>query len=184
MLLLSRPPPCFNLWALPVPPLLLNMSTTKHLPPGNNHGVLAEQQQGIGSLFSALKVVRLLRLGRVVRKVDRYIEYGTMMLILLICFYMIVAHWLACIWYHIGRTDAENGLRYSWLWKLGNVTQVRLHSFILPSPLLYLILSVCLSNDRTAMAKVNHLLESINTNGLSESPAPNDQHTTNQTVAL
>lgn len=86
--------------------------------------VLFEQQQGIGSLFSALKVVRLLRLGRVVRKVDRYIEYGTMMLILLICFYMIVAHWLACIWYHIGRTDAENGLRHSWLWKLGNVTQV------------------------------------------------------------
>lgn len=84
----------------------------------------AKQQQGIGSLFSALKVVRLLRLGRVVRKVDRYIEYGTMMLILLICFYMIVAHWLACIWYHIGRTDAENGLRHSWLWKLGNVTQV------------------------------------------------------------
>ena len=27
--------------------------------------------QGIGSLFSALKVVRLLRLGRVVRKLDR-----------------------------------------------------------------------------------------------------------------
>ena len=47
-----------------------------------------------------------------------------MMLILLICFYMIVAHWLACIWYHIGRSDAENGLRHSWLWKLGNVTQV------------------------------------------------------------
>ena len=33
-------------------------------------------QQGIGSLFSALKVVRLLRLGRVVRKLDRYLEYG------------------------------------------------------------------------------------------------------------
>lgn len=82
-------------------------------------------------MFSALKVVRLLRLGRVVRKVDRYIEYGTMMLILLICFYMIVAHWFACIWYHIGRTDAENGLRHSWLWKLGNVTQVSLSTRVL-----------------------------------------------------
>lgn len=56
------------------------------------------QQQGIGSLFSALKVVRLLRLGRVVRKLDRYLEYGAAMLILLLCFYMLVAHWLACIW--------------------------------------------------------------------------------------
>ncbi|CAM1330074.1 KCNH5 (predicted) [Pycnogonum litorale] len=77
---------------------------------------------GIGSLFSALKVVRLLRLGRVVRKLDRYLEYGAAMLFILLCFYMLVAHWLACIWYSIGRTDAENGYKYSWLWKLGNNT--------------------------------------------------------------
>lgn len=61
-------------------------------------------------MFSALKVVRLLRLGRVVRKLDRYLEYGAAMLILLLCFYMLVAHWLACIWYSIGRSDAENGV--------------------------------------------------------------------------
>uniref|UniRef100_A0A336LSJ2 CSON015324 protein n=1 Tax=Culicoides sonorensis TaxID=179676 RepID=A0A336LSJ2_CULSO len=78
---------------------------------------------GIGSLFSALKVVRLLRLGRVVRKLDRYLEYGAAMLILLLCFYMLVAHWLACIWYSIGRSDADNGIQFSWLWKLANVTQ-------------------------------------------------------------
>ncbi|KAH1021170.1 hypothetical protein HUJ04_010718 [Dendroctonus ponderosae] len=46
-------------------------------------------EDGIGSLFSALKVVRLLRLGRVVRKLDRYLEYGAAMLILLLCFYML-----------------------------------------------------------------------------------------------
>jgi len=49
---------------------------------------------------------------------------GAAMLILLLCFYMLVAHWFACIWYSIGRTDSENYLTYSWLWKLGNVTQV------------------------------------------------------------
>ncbi|XP_049768419.1 potassium voltage-gated channel protein eag [Schistocerca cancellata] len=80
-------------------------------------------EDGIGSLFSALKVVRLLRLGRVVRKLDRYLEYGAAMLILLLCFYMLVAHWLACIWYSIGRSDADNGVQFSWLWKLANVTQ-------------------------------------------------------------
>ena len=68
--------------------------------------------------------MRLLRLGRVVRKLDRYLEYGAAMLILLLCFYMLVAHWLACIWYSIGRNDAENGYHYGWLWKLGNLTQV------------------------------------------------------------
>lgn len=46
------------------------------------------------------------------------------MLILLLCFYMLVGHWLACIWYHIGRSDAENGYVYGWLWKLGNITKV------------------------------------------------------------
>ncbi|XP_037073540.1 potassium voltage-gated channel protein eag-like [Pollicipes pollicipes] len=80
-------------------------------------------EDGIGSLFSALKVVRLLRLGRVVRKLDRYLEYGAAMLILLLCFYMLVAHWLACIWYSIGLSDADNGVTYSWLWKLANITQ-------------------------------------------------------------
>lgn len=80
-------------------------------------------EDGIGSLFSALKVVRLLRLGRVVRKLDRYLEYGAAMLILLLCFYMLVAHWLACIWYSIGRSDTDAGVQYSWLWKLANVTQ-------------------------------------------------------------
>ncbi|CAO1408816.1 unnamed protein product [Diamesa serratosioi] len=89
-------------------------------------------EDGIGSLFSALKVVRLLRLGRVVRKLDRYLEYGAAMLILLLCFYMLVAHWLACIWYYIGRTDADNGVQYSWLWKLANVTQSP-YSYIFPN---------------------------------------------------
>ncbi|GLV37371.1 ether a go-go [Carabus blaptoides fortunei] len=89
-------------------------------------------EDGIGSLFSALKVVRLLRLGRVVRKLDRYLEYGAAMLILLLCFYMLVAHWLACIWYSIGRSDADNGVQYSWLWKLANVTQSP-YSYVWPN---------------------------------------------------
>lgn len=55
--------------------------------------------QGISSLFSSLKVVRLLRLGRVARKLDHYLEYGAAVLVLLVCVFGLVAHWLACIWY-------------------------------------------------------------------------------------
>ena len=76
--------------------------------------------------------MRLLRLGRVVRKLDRYLEYGAAMLILLLCFYMLVAHWLACIWYSIGRSDADNGVQYSWLWKLANITQSP-YSYVWPN---------------------------------------------------
>lgn len=54
------------------------------------------------------------------------------MLILLLCFYMLVAHWLACVWYSIGRSDADNGVQYSWLWKLANITQ-NPYSYVWPN---------------------------------------------------
>ncbi|EPB78174.1 transporter, cation channel family protein [Ancylostoma ceylanicum] len=65
----------------------------------------------IGSLFSALKVVRLLRLGRVARKLDNYLEYGAATLLLLLCAYVLVAHWLACIWFSIGEYEVRIKVR-------------------------------------------------------------------------
>uniref|UniRef100_A0A672GTQ3 Potassium voltage-gated channel, subfamily H (eag-related), member 1b n=1 Tax=Salarias fasciatus TaxID=181472 RepID=A0A672GTQ3_SALFA len=76
------------------------------------------------SLFSSLKVVRLLRLGRVARKLDHYIEYGAAVLVLLVCVFGLAAHWLACIWYSIGDYEVidedSNSVRTdSWLYLLG-----------------------------------------------------------------
>ncbi|NXI93361.1 KCNH1 protein, partial [Psophia crepitans] len=76
------------------------------------------------SLFSSLKVVRLLRLGRVARKLDHYIEYGAAVLVLLVCVFGLAAHWLACIWYSIGDYEVidedTNTIRTeSWLYQLG-----------------------------------------------------------------
>ncbi|KAF7646452.1 hypothetical protein LDENG_00187880, partial [Lucifuga dentata] len=78
---------------------------------------------GISSLFSSLKVVRLLRLGRVARKLDHYLEYGAAVLVLLVCVFGLVAHWLACIWYSIGDyeviDEATNTIKMdSWLYQL------------------------------------------------------------------
>ncbi|XP_022065608.1 potassium voltage-gated channel subfamily H member 1b [Acanthochromis polyacanthus] len=80
--------------------------------------------EGISSLFSSLKVVRLLRLGRVARKLDHYIEYGAAVLVLLVCVFGLAAHWLACIWYSIGDYEVidedTNRVRMdSWLYLLG-----------------------------------------------------------------
>ncbi|OPJ72322.1 potassium voltage-gated channel subfamily H member 1 isoform B [Patagioenas fasciata monilis] len=80
--------------------------------------------EGISSLFSSLKVVRLLRLGRVARKLDHYIEYGAAVLVLLVCVFGLAAHWLACIWYSIGDYEVidedTNTIRHeSWLYQLG-----------------------------------------------------------------
>ncbi|XP_016377688.1 potassium voltage-gated channel subfamily H member 1-like [Sinocyclocheilus rhinocerous] len=83
--------------------------------------------QGISSLFSSLKVVRLLRLGRVARKLDHYIEYGAAVLVLLVCVFGLAAHWLACIWYSIGDYEVidedRNTVRTdSWLYMLGETS--------------------------------------------------------------
>ncbi|NXC86873.1 KCNH1 protein, partial [Cercotrichas coryphoeus] len=92
------------------------------LPPINYYLVVGGK--GISSLFSSLKVVRLLRLGRVARKLDHYIEYGAAVLVLLVCVFGLAAHWLACIWYSIGDYEVidedTNTIRTeSWLYQLG-----------------------------------------------------------------
>ncbi|XP_023123135.2 potassium voltage-gated channel subfamily H member 5 isoform X2 [Amphiprion ocellaris] len=78
---------------------------------------------GLSSLFSSLKVIRLLRLGRVARKLDHYLEYGAAVLVLLVCVFGLVAHWLACIWYSIGDYEVidenTNTIKMdSWLYQL------------------------------------------------------------------
>ncbi|KAB1277873.1 Potassium voltage-gated channel subfamily H member 5 [Camelus dromedarius] len=85
--------------------------------------MVIEFMKGISSLFSSLKVVRLLRLGRVARKLDHYLEYGAAVLVLLVCVFGLVAHWLACIWYSIGDyeviDEVTNTIQIdSWLYQL------------------------------------------------------------------
>ncbi|NWT90942.1 KCNH1 protein, partial [Lanius ludovicianus] len=90
----------------------------------NNTSLILSDLEGISSLFSSLKVVRLLRLGRVARKLDHYIEYGAAVLVLLVCVFGLAAHWLACIWYSIGDyevidEDTNTIRKESWLYQLG-----------------------------------------------------------------
>lgn len=82
--------------------------------------------QRYGSIFSALKVIRLLRLGRVVRKLDSYFQYGAASLVMLICVFVLVAHWFACIWYSIGyheiKGPIEDRAEYGWLTYLDRIS--------------------------------------------------------------
>ncbi|CAL8266303.1 unnamed protein product [Gadus morhua 'NCC'] len=72
------------------------------------------------TLIGLLKTARLLRLVRVARKLDRYSEYGAAVLLLLMCTFALIAHWLACIWYAIGNVERTSsarigGLKIGWL---------------------------------------------------------------------
>ncbi|KAM4715508.1 voltage-gated delayed rectifier potassium channel KCNH4 [Anableps anableps] len=75
----------------------------------------------VTSLVHLLKTVRLLRLLRLLQKLDRYSQYSAMVLTLLMSVFALLAHWMACIWYLIGRKEIETNETWEigWLHELG-----------------------------------------------------------------
>ncbi|KAM4631517.1 voltage-gated delayed rectifier potassium channel KCNH8 [Polymixia lowei] len=65
------------------------------------------------SVVHLLKTVRLLRLLRLLQKMDRYSQHSTVVLTLLMSMFALLAHWMACIWYVIGKKEMEANT-YSW----------------------------------------------------------------------
>ncbi|XP_038076431.1 potassium voltage-gated channel subfamily H member 6-like isoform X2 [Patiria miniata] len=79
------------------------------------------------TLIGLLKTARLLRLVRVARKLDRYSEYGAAVLLLLMCTFALIAHWLACIWFAIGQAEKaldKNHNNIGWLDDLAKKTNL------------------------------------------------------------
>ncbi|XP_037330289.2 potassium voltage-gated channel subfamily H member 8 [Pungitius pungitius] len=74
------------------------------------------------SVVHLLKTVRLLRLLRLLQKMDRYSQHSTVVLTLLMSMFALLAHWMACIWYIIGKMEIEaNAFNWDigWLHELG-----------------------------------------------------------------
>ncbi|KAM9820862.1 voltage-gated delayed rectifier potassium channel KCNH8-like [Neosynchiropus ocellatus] len=61
-----------------------------------------------------LKTVRLLRLLRLLQKLDRYSQYSAVVLTLLMSTFALLAHWMACVWYLIGRSEIEESRSTTW----------------------------------------------------------------------
>uniref|UniRef100_A0A672HJC1 Voltage-gated delayed rectifier potassium channel KCNH4 n=1 Tax=Salarias fasciatus TaxID=181472 RepID=A0A672HJC1_SALFA len=77
----------------------------------------------VTSLVHLLKTVRLLRLLRLLQKLDRYSQYSAVVLTLLMSVFALLAHWMACVWYVIGRKEIESSdpitSDIGWLQELG-----------------------------------------------------------------
>ncbi|GLD73022.1 potassium voltage-gated channel subfamily H member 8 [Lates japonicus] len=74
------------------------------------------------SVVHLLKTVRLLRLLRLLQKMDRYSQHSTVVLTLLMSMFALLAHWMACIWYIIGKMEMEANTynwEIGWLHELG-----------------------------------------------------------------
>ncbi|XP_077315705.1 voltage-gated delayed rectifier potassium channel KCNH4 [Lithobates pipiens] len=68
----------------------------------------------VTSLVHLLKTVRLLRLLRLLQKLDRYSQYSAMVLTLLMSMFALLAHWMACVWFVIGRKEMESNDPVTW----------------------------------------------------------------------
>ena len=58
-------------------------------------------------------VIRLLRVARVARKMDHFAEYSGVVLILLVGAFVLFGHWLACMWFAIGKWDKFLRINYN-----------------------------------------------------------------------
>ncbi|XP_019522638.1 PREDICTED: potassium voltage-gated channel subfamily H member 4 isoform X1 [Hipposideros armiger] len=82
----------------------------------------------VTSLVHLLKTVRLLRLLRLLQKLERYSQCSAVVLTLLMSVFALLAHWMACVWYVIGRREMEanDALLWDigWLHELGKRLEV------------------------------------------------------------
>lgn len=76
------------------------------------------------SVVHLLKTVRLLRLLRLLQKMDRYSQHSTVVLTLLMSMFALLAHWMACIWYIIGKMEMEAN---AYNWDIGEEIMLAFH---------------------------------------------------------
>lgn len=83
------------------------------------------------SVVHLLKTVRLLRLLRLLQKMDRYSQHSTVVLTLLMSMFALLAHWMACIWYIIGKKEMDSNVHTTW--DIGEIVLLKhLHICIFP----------------------------------------------------
>ena len=60
-------------------------------------------------MLSLLKLLRVLRMGKVAVNIDSYTKNGPVSLILIIMFFILLGHLIACGWFWLGTTNYKAG---------------------------------------------------------------------------
>lgn len=102
------------------------------------------------SVVHLLKTVRLLRLLRLLQKMDRYSQHSTVVLTLLMSMFALLAHWMACIWYIIGKMEMEAN---SYNWDIGEKIVLPLHKVQNHPSKIRLGIQVRLKNTATSVSR-------------------------------
>ncbi|XP_066952622.1 potassium voltage-gated channel subfamily H member 8 isoform X1 [Macrobrachium rosenbergii] len=93
-----------------------------------------------------LKLTRLLRLARLLQKIDRCSQYSALILTFLMLSFTLVAHWFACVWYAIAdaEKDSEHG-NIGWLEMLAERLDRPVFNVTLPEKYLTALYFTCSS---------------------------------------
>ncbi|KZC10472.1 Potassium voltage-gated channel subfamily H member 8 [Dufourea novaeangliae] len=66
--------------------------------------VYSGEESGHGNIH-LVKLTRLLRLARLLQKMDRYAQYSAVILTMLMLLFILLAHWMACVWFVIAEKE-------------------------------------------------------------------------------
>ena len=65
--------------------------------------IMSGQDAGQLGVLGALKLPRLLRLGRILKKLDKLKGATYVRVVYTLTMFLLVSHWFACVWWLIGR---------------------------------------------------------------------------------
>ncbi|QDZ22193.1 potassium voltage-gated channel protein [Chloropicon primus] len=68
------------------------------------------------SILNLFKIPRLLRLGRLMKKLDQLAGANAFRIVKLLCGFALFTHWIACVWYFIGRFQDEGNIWTGSVW--------------------------------------------------------------------
>ena len=71
-------------------------------------------------VFNLFKIPRLLRLGRLMKKLDQISGANALRIIKLLFGFALFAHWIACIWFYLGRFQGEGNRWTGAVWLVEN----------------------------------------------------------------
>ncbi|XP_045928402.1 potassium voltage-gated channel subfamily H member 4-like isoform X2 [Micropterus dolomieu] len=93
----------------------------------------------VSSFVHLLKTIRLLHFLRLFQKLERYSQYSALVLTLLMSVFTLLAHWMACIWYVIGRMEMANVKTWhnGWLFKLSEQQDMPFFNSTVGGPSMY-----------------------------------------------
>ena len=107
-----------------------------------------------GAAIGILKLPRLLRLGRLLKRLDRLRAANIIRVLKLIFVFLLLAHWVACIWWALGVGDFNINAPFGASWIL------RVPSLAHPEPL-YPSVAVAASLNATAPYRADNLQQYI-----------------------